>query len=170
MPERTLFCVLPAESAALATRVEGVGGIPIIDLCCSAVTTVPVGAWVRVRSRRGVPGTGPVVLVGSHTKPVPDRETWLELTIPGPLPEGFAGVVLRGQEAGGPCGNQPLLTMLARLPSSVPVIVEGGLSPADAAVAVASGVRGIILSDVLIGLPELGLSEGRRSRLARLDS
>ena len=125
MPERTLFCQLPAESAALVTRVEGLGGIPIIDLTSTATTAVPDGAWVRVRSRRGVPGSGPVLLVGTHTKPVPDRETWLELTEPGELPEGFAGVVLRGSEAGGSCGTQPLLQMLASLPGTIPVLVDG---------------------------------------------
>ena len=170
MPERSLFCQLPAECSSLSTTVTGHGALCLIDLCSTATTAVPDGAWVRVRSRRGVPGTGPVVLVGSHTKPLPDRETWLELTEPGSAPPGFAGVVLRGQEAGGPCGSSPVLEMLAAVPQDQAVIVDGGLGPEDAAIAIASGAKGVILADVLMGLPEVGLSASRMDRLGRLDA
>ncbi|MEC8192296.1 MAG: SDR family NAD(P)-dependent oxidoreductase [Myxococcota bacterium] len=169
MPKRAFFCVLPGERASLAEAVQSVGAIPVLDFTCSPTTSVPEGAWVRVRTRRSVPGVGPVILAGNHKAPVRNRETWLEVTEPGPLPAGFAGAVLRGAEVGGPCGALSGLEMLSRVARDQRVILDAGLSPSDAAVALASGAEGVVLSEVLLGLDEIGLPKQMMERLGRLD-
>ena len=99
MPECAFFCVIPAERASLADAIMSAGGIPVLDFTCSPTVAVPDGAWVRVNNRRSVPGTGPVILSGSHKAPVRNRETWLEVTEACAIPEGFAGAVVRGSMA-----------------------------------------------------------------------
>ena len=132
MSDLPILCVLPAERAALVPAVVAAGGVPVVDLTSSARVSVPGGAWVRVRTRRSVPGTGPVILAGGHhSQPVKHRDTWLEVTAPGPVPEGFTGIVLRGLEAGGACGVAPGLELLAQVPKEAPVIVDAGLLPVD---------------------------------------
>ena len=150
MTDLVLLCTLPAERASLAPIVVAAGGTPVIDLTASARVVVPDGAWVRVRSRRNVPGTGPVVLVGGgDAAPVRNRETWLEVTTPEVAPEGFAGVVLRGVEAGGPCGASPGLDLLRALPQGTRVILDAGVDPAEAAAAAGLGAVGVVLSIVI---------------------
>ena len=94
MSKPIFLCVLPSERVSLASAVAAAGGIPVIDLTSSPRVEVPDGAWVRVRDRRSVPGTGPVILVGASGGPIHNRETWLEVLEPGPVPDGFIGIVL----------------------------------------------------------------------------
>ena len=150
MPEPMFFCVLPGELSPLSRVVQEAGGVPVLDFTCSATSVVPDGAWVRVRTRRSVPGTGPVILVGSHKAPVRNRETWLEVTEPIPAPEGFAGIVLRGNEVGGAIGAKSGLKLLSKIGKDQNVILDAGLTPTDAASALAAGAVGVVLSDVLI--------------------
>ncbi|MEC7947217.1 MAG: hypothetical protein VX265_06580, partial [Myxococcota bacterium] len=171
MTDLVLLCTLPAERASLAAVVVAAGGTPVIDLTASARVAVPADAWVRVRSRRSVPGTGPVVLVAGAdaSSPVRNRETWLEVTVPQAAPEGFAGIVLRGVEAGGPCGAAPGLELLASVPQGTRVMLDSGVDPAEAAAAAGLGAEGVVLSDVLLGLDALGLPPRLSSRLQSLE-
>jgi acyl transferase domain-containing protein/phosphopantetheinyl transferase len=168
-----LICALPAARAHLAERVLAAGGVPMIDLTCAPdLAQVPEGAWVRVRSAKDVPGTGPVVLAAgtAHPEVIADRPTWLELTEAEPVSTAFAGVILRGSEAGGPCGARAGLEMLRAMPAGVPVILDAGTGPGDVAEARLAGARGLVLSDLLLGLPALELPPGLRARLDRADA
>ena len=99
------FCVLPAELSALAGAVLNTGGVPVLDFTCSARVDVPmVHGFVCTEH----PGTGPVILAGTHKMPVRNRETWLEVTEPIAPPKGFAGVVLRGNEWAVPLEQNPV--------------------------------------------------------------
>jgi len=169
----TLLCTLPAARSALCERVVAGGGVPMVDLTCAPPgIVVPSGAWVRVRSTEAVPGDGPVVVAagsGELGPPVPGRPTWLERTEAGPAPEGYAGVVLRGQEAGGPCGTRPGLELLRAMPADVPVLLDAGVAPGELAEVRRAGAWGVVVSDLLLGLPELDLPPGLRARLDRAD-
>jgi acyl transferase domain-containing protein/acyl carrier protein/phosphopantetheinyl transferase len=170
MSDLLLLCAVPAERADLAGAIAAAGGTPLVDVTASPRADVPSGAWVRVRSRRRVSGDGPVVLVdGPDAAPVRNRETWLEVTAPRAAPDGFAGIVLRGAEVGGPCGAAPGLEMVAQVPQGTRILLDAGTLPTDATAARAAGVDGVVLSDVLLGLPELGLPAGLRQRLASLE-
>ena len=159
MPTPLLLCTLPAERADLVEIVRASGGTPLVDLTAGPRVAVPEGAWVRVRDRRAVPGTGPVILAaqGGSRLPVRGRETWLEVVEPEAAPPGFAGVVLRGMEVGGPCGARPGLDLLADLPRDTLVILDAGVLPSELPAALAAGAQGVILSDVLLGLDLLGM-------------
>ena len=170
MPECAFFCVIPAERASLADAIMSAGGIPVLDFTCSPTVAVPDGAWVRVNNRRSVPGTGPVILSGSHKAPVRNRETWLEVTEACAIPEGFAGAVVRGSEVGGPCGSLPGMDLLGQMGQDQRVIIDAALSPKDAAAAFAAGTEGVVLSECLWALPEMALPKVFLDRLGRLDS
>ena len=169
MPEPLFFCVLPGELSPLSSVVLDAGGVPVLDFTCSATSTVPDGAWVRVRTRRSVPGTGPVILAGSHKSPVRNRETWLEVTEPIPAPEGFAGIVLRGNEVGGAIGAETGLSLLSKLGRDQKVILDAGLTPSESASALAAGADGVVLSDVLMGLSEFSLNQPLKDKIERID-
>ena len=163
-----LLCVLPASRGHLAPAVLDAGGTPLVDLTTES-GSVPAGAWVRVRSGQGAPGTGPVVLaVGAPPVPVAGRETWLETPTPMAAPEGFAGIVLRGEEAGGPCGARPGVELLAKVPAGTRVLLDAGLLPGD--LPRAGRADGVVLSDVLLGLPELALPTRLRARMELADA
>ena len=167
-----LLCVLPADRASLAGAVRAAGGTPVVDLTAGGtVGPLAAGVWVRVRDGRSVPGTGPVLLAaGSTPRPLANRETWLEVTTPGPVPAGLAGVVLRGVEVGGPCGAAPAMSLLAQMPPGVPVVVDGGLKPDAVAGALRAGAAGVVLSDVLMATPEMALPSGLRQRMDVADA
>ena len=166
MSQPLILCVLPSERVALAAAVASAGGTPVVDLSSSPRVEVPEGAWVRVRERRAVPGTGPVILVGGGTIPVRNRETWLEVGEPGPVPAGFAGLVLRGEEAGGPSGLGPGKQLVQRVPQGVRVILDCGVLPADMPELMAAGIDGVVVSEVLMGLPEYALPSHLREKLS----
>ena len=168
-----LICALPAARAHLAERVLAAGGIPMVDLTCAPeAADVPEGAWIRVRTTEGLTGSGPVVLAAGtpNPTPVPGRPTWLELTEDEPVSSAFAGVILRGSEAGGPCGARPGLEMLRAMPKNVPVVLDAGVGPGDIAEVRLTGAQGVVLSDVLLGLPALDLPPGLKARLDRADA
>ena len=153
-----LLCILPAERYDLAMAVTMAGGTPVIDVSCSERHPVPSGAWVRSRSKRAIPGKGPVILCGGrHRTPIRNRETWLEVTEAKAVPKGFAGIILRGSEAGGMSGQSEGLEMLKSLPPGQNVILDAGTLPHEIDSAKGLGARGVVLSDVLMGLPELQL-------------
>ena len=170
MPECAFFCVIPAERASLADAILSVGGTPVLDFTCSPTVPVPDGAWVRVNNRRSVPGTGPVILSGSHKAPVRNRETWLEVTEARAIPEGFVGAVIRGSEVGGPCGSVAGMTILGQMGQDQRVIIDAALSPDDAASAVAAGAEGVVLSECLWALPEMALPTNLLERIDRIDA
>ncbi len=169
MPEPLFFCVLPGELSPLSSIVLEAGGVPVLDFTCSATRAVPDGAWVRVRTRRSVPGTGPVILAGSHKSPVRNRETWLEVTEPIPAPEGFAGIVLRGNEVGGAIGAETGLSLFSKLGRDQKVILDAGLTPSESASALAAGAYGVVLSDVLMALNEFSLNQALKHKIDRID-
>jgi malonyl CoA-acyl carrier protein transacylase len=162
-----VLVLLPPSAQAQIPTVLAAGGSPVLDLSLASesVDALPDGTWVRVRPGQTAPGTGPVLLTeeGLH---VEGRETWLEVTSPREVPEGFAGIVLRGREAGGRCGETDGLTLLAE--TQGPCILVAGLGPDTAAAAAALGAHGVMLSDCLLALPELGLGPNVRQRIGRV--
>ena len=163
-----IFVVLPPTAAALASTVLKAGGTPIIDATGALAPDVQEGAWVRIRPGRPAPGTGPVLLA-EHGAPVPDRETWLETTAPRDIPAGFAGLVLKGREAGGFCGDLDGLSLLESCPNPENVILDAGLGPNTASSAAALGAFGVLLSEQHLGCPEFSLSDSMRQRLFKAD-
>ena len=94
-----ILCYIPAERDQLAQLILQVGAIPVIDITCSDRSSVPKGAWIRTRSKRDIPGKGPVILAGeNHRSAIRGRETWLEVSKPKKVPRGFAGIILRGKQ------------------------------------------------------------------------
>ncbi len=83
MSDFRVLVILPAEAAACAPAALAAGGTPVIDATCAEVSEVPDGAWVRVRKGQEAPGDGPVVVAG-RSRPLKGRETWIEVTEPGP--------------------------------------------------------------------------------------
>ena len=69
------------------------------------------------------------VILAEFGAPVPARATWLETAEPRDVPPGFAGLVLKGREAGGMCGAADGLTLLALCPDKGRVILDAGLGP-----------------------------------------
>ena len=96
MQNSMILVVLPAECASLAGDVLKAGATPVVDLTTNGSVEIPAGAWVRVRPGQEVPGEGPVVLAGEGPA-VAGRPTWAERVEVGPVPAGFAGVILRGK-------------------------------------------------------------------------
>ena len=156
--------LLPPTAAHLAPIVLEAGCVPVVDLTSGPVVDVPDGAWIRARAGRPLPGTGPVVLADGDA-PIADRETWLETTQAGPVPQGFAGIVLRGAEAGGWCGEKDGLVALADCAEPHRVILDAGLGPQTAASAAALGAAGVVVAEAHLGCPEIGLPERLRRRL-----
>ncbi len=169
MSKPMIITVIPAELADLVPDLFESGAIPVLDLTCSPVSQVPDGAWIRVRPGQDCPGNGPVVLAGKGAA-VDNRPTWLEITEVQDPPSGFEGVVLRGREAGGPCGGEDGLQMLSRQQGRV--ILDAGLGPITAGAAMALGAEGVVVSDQLFCLPELklGAELKRRASAAVADS
>ena len=126
--------LLPASAAHLATLVQQAGCIAVIDATSGPVPEVPDGAWVRTRPGRPAPGTGPVILA-EFGAPLPDRETWLETAAPRAVPKGYAGLVLKGREASGFCGEFDGLEALAACPEPSRVILDAGVGPRGAGAA-----------------------------------
>ncbi|MCP4806816.1 MAG: SDR family NAD(P)-dependent oxidoreductase [Proteobacteria bacterium] len=161
---RMLIVRLPAEAASLAPAVLAAGGIPLIDLTCSWTTDIPDGAWVRIHPDQEPPGTGPIV-VTSRSRKVRGRSMWLELSAPGKVPKNFDGLLLRGREAGGVCGDRDGLAMLAEC--SGKVLLEAGCGPDTAAAAMALGAAGVVIAEQTWGLRELGLGPHLRRLVER---
>ena len=134
MSTERILCYLPAERAFLCEQVFAAHGIPVIDLCCSDRSRVPQGAWVRTRSKRDIPGKGPVILAGGqHRSPIRGRETWLEVTKPRKVPKGFAGIIVRTRETGGWSSENTLGVFLSDTEKIIPstTILDSGLTPAQ---------------------------------------
>ncbi|MEY3211900.1 MAG: hypothetical protein RIT28_2381 [Pseudomonadota bacterium] len=161
-----LLILLPAERASLADVVLATGAVPVIDLTLDEEATIPPGAGVRVRPGQAAPGDGWVIVAGEGAAPA-GRRALIERTRPGPAPEGFAGVILRGREAGGVCADVDGFALLvAHGPGA---LLDAGLGPDTAAAAVACGAAGVVVGEALWALPELGLGPNalKRVRVAR---
>ncbi|MEQ1570136.1 MAG: polyketide synthase, partial [Myxococcota bacterium] len=163
-----ILVLLPPTSTAVVPVVLEAGCIPVVDATGDAVQ-VPDGAWVRTRPGRPAPGTGPVILAELGA-PIPDRQTWLETAVPREVPHGFHGLVLKGREAGGLCGEVDGLVALAQVKDPSRVILDAGVGPATAAAAAMLGVSGVLLVEQHLGCPELGLPPGLERRLHLADS
>ncbi|MCB9764141.1 MAG: SDR family NAD(P)-dependent oxidoreductase [Alphaproteobacteria bacterium] len=154
MSQPLLLVFLPPAAAALADEVRRAGGQPVLDLLAGAPpAALPEGAWVRVAPGMSAPGEGPVLLAGEGA-PVSGRPTWLERTTAGPAPEGIAGIVLRGREAGGLGAEVDGLALLEAQGGGV--ILDAGLGPDTAAAAAALGAIGAVLSEQLWALDSFG--------------
>ena len=154
-----LLVLLPPRAAGLSARVLAAGATPVIDLSegGQSPNPWPVGAWVRVRPDQEPAGQEGILYTGS-ADPVPGRATWLESKEPVTAPQGIAGVLLRGREAGGFSGERDGLEMLAQQQGTQPdgsCVLEAGLGPDTAASAVALGAVGVLIREQLYGLPEL---------------
>ncbi len=164
----TLLVLLPATAATCADLVVSAGGTPVIDLTLGGTVTVSPDAWVRVRPGTPPPGVGPVVMTQGGS-PVPGRPTWLETTTAQVPPEGFAGIVLRGREAGGHGGAVDGLTALAGAADPSRTILIAGLGPKTAGAAAALGAAGVMIADAILGCPDLRLPPTLVERLSRPD-
>jgi acyl transferase domain-containing protein/NAD(P)-dependent dehydrogenase (short-subunit alcohol dehydrogenase family)/phosphopantetheinyl transferase len=160
--------LLPPGATHLVPAVLAAGGVPVVDATGATVPEVPAGAWVRTRPGRPAPGTGPVILAELGAA-VPDRETWLETSVPRDVPASFAGLVLKGREAGGICGEEDGLVALARCPEPGRVLLDAGCGPRTAAAAAALGAAGVMLVEQHLGCPELALAPELARRLGLAD-
>ncbi|MBX2800577.1 MAG: SDR family NAD(P)-dependent oxidoreductase [Myxococcales bacterium] len=160
--------LLPPPAAHLAQTVVSAGCTPIVDATRSDVPEIPDGAWVRTLPGRPAPGSGPVVLAELGA-PITGRPTWLETSVPREVPDGYAGLVLKGREAGGLCGEHDGLVALAQCPEPGRVILDAGVGPATTASAAALGAAGVLVADTLLGCPEIELPAALRRRLAHSD-
>jgi len=163
-----IFVLLPAHLVHVASAVREAGCIPVIDATGAHVPAVPDGAWVRTRPGRPAPGSGPVILAELGAA-VPDRPTWLETSVPRAVPAGFAGLVLKGREAGGFCGEQDGLVALSQCPEPGKVLLDAGLGPDTAAAAAALGGAGVLVVEAHLGCPEMALAPALARRLALPD-
>ena len=163
-----MYVILPPTSIDLVSSVLEAGAIPVIDATGSHAPEVPDGAWVRTRPGRPAPGSGPVILAELGA-PVPDRPTWLESAAAREIPKGFAGLVLKGREAGGLAGEADGLTMLAQCREPQRIILDAGLGPHTASAAAALGAAGIMLVEQHLACPELRLPPGLRRQLDLAD-
>ncbi len=155
-----ILCHLPAERVSLCPIVFAAQAIPVIDLCFSDRSRVPNGAWVRTRSKRDVPGKGPVILAGGqHRSPIRGRETWLEVTKPRKVPRGFAGIILKTTESGGWCSEKTLSEWTDKLDKLNPetTILDAALSPTDWNHYSALSFAGTVVSTQMMGFSEFGL-------------
>ena len=159
--------LLPPVASQLSSLVVAAGCTPVIDATAGATPEVPAGAWVRTRPGRPAPGTGPVVLA-EFGAPVPDRETWLETSVPRDVPAGYAGLVLKGIEAGGSHGEESGLSLLAQCPDPSRVILDAGCGPDTAAAAAAMGAD-VLVAEAILGCPELALPTAMARRLGLAD-
>ncbi len=164
----TLLVLLPATAATCADLVVSAGGTPVIDLTLGATVIVSPNAWVRVRPGTPPPGEGPVVMTHGG-RPVPGRPTWLETTTAIAPPEGFAGIVLRGREAGGQGAPIDGLTALAGAADPSRTILIAGLGPKTAGAAAALGAAGVMIADAILGCADLQLPPTLADRLSRPD-
>jgi malonyl CoA-acyl carrier protein transacylase len=163
-----VYVLLPPTASHLAQLVLDAGCTPVIDATGEVVPAVPAGAWVRTRPGRPAPGAGPVVLAELGA-PIEGRPTWLEASAPREVPAGFAGLVLKGREAGGFGAEEDGLLALAQCPEPGRVLLDAGVGPATAAAAAALGAAGVLLVEQHLGCPELGLPPGLARRLALAD-
>ncbi|TVQ91302.1 MAG: acyltransferase domain-containing protein, partial [Deltaproteobacteria bacterium] len=161
---RAIHVLLPTCAHHLAATVLEAGGVPILDATVQAPAQVPDGAWVRIRPGQPAPGRGPVILAEDGA-PVLDRPTWLEVASVHEVPPGFAGLVLKGSEAGGLCGEQSGVEMLAAHPQPDRVLVDAGLGPTATAAIGALGGAGVVICGPLLALPAFGLASALRRRL-----
>lgn len=159
-----IHVLLPPPAAHLAASVIDAGATPVIDLTAGSVASVPDGAWVRVRAGAEAPGRS-AVIVTEGGAPVADRPTWLEVTEAQAVPTGFAGIVLRGQEAGGRGGSHPGMSALAGCPEPGRVILDAGVGPDSVGQVQSRGAAGVMVAEAHLGCPEAGLSPVMRRRL-----
>ena len=160
--------LLPPHAAHLAPLVLEAGCTPVVDATGSQPPEVPDGAWVRTRPGRPAPGNGPVILAELGA-PVADRPTWLETSAPRDVPQGFAGLVLKGRESSGLGSEEDGLLALSRCPDPARVMLDAGCGPRTAGAAAALGAAGVLLSDVLLGCPEFDLPPAMARRLSLAD-
>jgi len=164
----TVHVLLPPTSSHLAATVLEAGCVPVVDATGSSPPHVPEGAWVRTRPGRPAPGSGPVVLAELGA-PVPDRPTWLETSAARGVPSGFAGLVLKGREAGGYGSEEDGLMALSRCPEPDRILLDAGCGPRTAAAAAALGAAGVWLAEAHLGCPELALPPALKRRLQLAD-
>ncbi len=164
----TVHVLLPPTSSHLAATVLEAGCVPVVDATGSSPPHVPEGAWVRTRPGRPAPGSGPVVLAELGA-PIPDRPTWLETSAARGVPSGFAGLVLKGREAGGYGSEEDGLMALSRCPEPDRILLDAGCGPRTAAAAAALGAAGVWLAEAHLGCPELALPPALKRRLQLAD-
>ncbi|MFE0175808.1 beta-ketoacyl synthase N-terminal-like domain-containing protein, partial [Streptomyces sp. NPDC059002] len=168
--------------ARLAAAVSRSGGLGILDLgpgdrrarealdlarqwCPGEFgVRVPAGCALHIDELNSPDGTGP------HTVLLAPDAPWRIAHVPAPtvlaevrsvaeardaVAQGAAGVVVRGSESGGPCGELSTFVLLQHVLAdaavTVPVWACGGIGPRTAAAAVLAGARGVVL-DVQLAL------------------
>ena len=87
--------------------------------------------------------------------------------------DGATGLVVRGEESGGPCGEHSTFVLLQRVlgavPADLPVWACGGIGPRTAAAAVLAGARGVVLDIQLALLDEAGTAPAAAGLLRAAD-
>ena len=152
--EPKIFVVLPPQSADATAATIAAGAIPVIDLAAGDCTEVPQGAWVRVPAGQEVPDAAGFILTGDNAQPIEGRVCYLESNQKTEVPTGFEGVIYRGKEAGGHCGDAQGTQLISANKGGL-LEINGG--PQEAANAMKLGASGVVLRDVLWGLPEMKL-------------
>ena len=150
-----LLVLLPLARLDLAAELLAMGALPVVDHPPKDAA-LPPGVGVRVRHSGLAGGDG--LVIAADGPALPGRSCWREATVPGPVPEGYAGLYLRGLGSGGAAGEEDVRRMTLRGAA----LLDWPHPPEE----VVPAGAGIVLSDVLVGLlrPPVGLE----SRLARL--
>ncbi|HNH45946.1 MAG TPA: hypothetical protein PKY30_02855, partial [Myxococcota bacterium] len=150
-----LLVLLPLARLDLAPELLAMGALPVVDHPPKEAV-LPPGVGVRVRHSGLAGGDG--LVIAADGPALPGRSCWREATGPGPVPEGYAGLYLRGLGSGGAAGEEDVRRMTLRGTA----LLDWPHPPEEE---VPTGA-GIVLSDVVVGL--LRPPAGLESRLARL--
>jgi acyl transferase domain-containing protein/NAD(P)H-dependent flavin oxidoreductase YrpB (nitropropane dioxygenase family) len=166
---------LPSLLASLGAVEPAAFGLRIpdgVDIPADCVFPEAVGFLILAGSGDSLPATWRRVPVLSQVCSVAQAERALE--------SGVAGLIAKGQESGGPVGDESSFVLLQRivalaeeraLPEQMPVRVwsQGGIGLATAAGAFAGGAFGIVLDSLISAYPESGLPAELKARILAMD-
>ena len=84
---------------------------------------------------------------------------------------GYKGLIIRGSESGGFCGQDSSFILLQQMlrSTNAKIFVHGGIGVHTASGCRSIGAAGVVLSDELLLMPDIGIRGSVRSLLANLD-
>lgn len=140
---------------------------------------IPEG--IQVDDSLNLPGNVSFILLGERAT-IPD--SWAHVacihqvssveSAKNALVAGTCGLIAKGQECGGPTGDESSFVLLQRVlkiaaQSGTPVWCQGGLSLHTCAAVFAAGAQGVVLDSAMALLPECQLSADTKKRIAQMD-
>lgn len=153
MTDPKIFVVLPPLSSDFSATVLSAGAIPVIDLGAGPCEAIPEGAWARILPGQSAPSAAGYFL-SQGAQAIAGSPCFMESDGTESDATGMTGLVLRGKETGGYGADVSGIELLKQAENSL-VEITGG--PEMGTQAIVKGAIGIVLRDVLWGLPELKL-------------